>query len=63
MVTPEELTTDLIGLASQADALADQIRPVLAAIAAKQAELNSALGHSANTAIAGRIGSASYAHA
>ncbi|KAB2720943.1 hypothetical protein F9K73_13575 [Brucella intermedia] len=59
---PEILIPELITLAQQADALADQLRPVLAAITAKEKEIATALGASAAPQISGRFNNARYAH-
>lgn len=58
----QPLIEDLIALAQQADALADQMRPVLAAITAKEDEIARALSPNAMTHISGRFGNAGYAH-
>ncbi|MGP3712309.1 hypothetical protein ACS5UA_15875 [Brucella sp. RRSP16] len=58
----QTLIEDLIALAQQADALADQMRPLLAAIETKEAEIRTVLSGQAATHIAGRYGNAKYAH-
>lgn len=59
---PEILIPELIALAQQADALSDQLRPILADITAKEKEIATVLGANAATQIMGRYGNAKYAH-